>query len=108
MGRRFGRNSVAQERGPRMVECRYCRATFELEPEQIGARCPDCKLPLFERSDRPKREVEKGVCAYHPSVPGVFNCPRCQARACANCRTRWHDENLCPRCVENSIAANEP
>jgi len=90
-----------------MVECRHCRASFELEPEQIGARCPDCKLPLFERSDRPKREIETGVCAFHPGVPGVFTCPRCQTRACGNCRTRWHEENLCLRCVENSIAANE-
>jgi hypothetical protein len=91
-----------------MVECRHCRASFEVEPEQIGARCPDCKLPLFERGDRPKREVEAGVCAFHPAVPGVCSCARCHTRLCATCRTRWHDENLCLQCVENSLAAKEP
>jgi hypothetical protein len=90
-----------------MVECRHCRASFEVEPEQIGARCPDCKLPLFERSDRPKREVESGVCAFQGVVPGVCNCSRCHRRLCSNCRTRWHDENLCLRCVEDSSAAHE-
>jgi len=91
-----------------MVECRHCRAVFETEPEIIGARCPDCKLPLFERSDRPKREIESGTCAYHPGAAGVQTCPRCSNRVCANCRTRWHDDNICPRCVEASIAAREP
>lgn len=91
-----------------MVECRHCRAVFEIPPEKIGARCPDCRLPLFERSDRPMREIESGVCAYHPKMPGVTTCTRCQSRICSNCRTRWHDENLCLRCVEESIAKNEP
>lgn len=91
-----------------MVECRHCRAVFETEPELIGARCPDCKLPLFERSDRPKREIESGSCAYHPGVAGVLTCPRCANRICANCRTRWHEENICLHCVEESIAANAP
>lgn len=91
-----------------MVECRHCRAVFETEPELVGARCPDCKLPLFERNDRPKREIESGRCAYHPDAFGVHDCPRCDSRICANCRTRWHEESMCLRCVENSIAAAEP
>ena len=90
-----------------MVECRHCRAVFETEPEQVGARCPDCKLPLFERTDRPKREIESGRCAFHPEVAGVHSCPRCESRICANCRTRWHEENICLRCVEASIARAE-
>src|SRR5262245_19017739 len=90
-----------------MVECRHCQAVFEMAPEKIGARCPDCKLPLFERSDRPGRDIESGVCAAHPTMPGITTCTRCASRICSNCRTRWHEENLCLRCVEESIAKNE-
>lgn len=90
-----------------MVECRHCRAFFETPPEEIGARCPDCKMPLFERPERPRREIESGTCVHHPTVPGTSNCSRCQARLCATCRTRWHEDNLCLACVEASLAAGE-
>jgi hypothetical protein len=79
-----------------------------MEPEAIGARCPDCKLPLFERSDRGRREVESGTCVFHPKSPGIATCPRCSSRICSVCRTRWHEENLCPRCVEESVAVGQP
>src|SRR5262249_51377752 len=48
-----------------------------------------------------------GFCAQHPNLPGVTTCVRCANRICSNCRTRWHEENLCLRCVEESIARNE-
>ena len=90
-----------------MVECRNCRAVFETPPEKIGSRCPDCKVPLFERLERPKREVESGACSVHADLPGVGICKRCKARFCGVCRTRWHEDNLCLECVEKSLAAGE-
>src|SRR3954454_5464644 len=90
-----------------MVECRYCRSTFETPPEKVGARCPDCRMPLFERFDRPRREVESGRCYAHPAVPGVASCHRCQRRLCGTCRTRWHEQNICPECVEKSLTAGQ-
>ena len=90
-----------------MVECRNCRAVFETPPEKIGARCPDCKVPLFERLERPKREVESGSCSVHADLPGVGVCDRCKSRFCGLCRTRWHEKNLCLACVEKSLAAGE-
>jgi hypothetical protein len=90
-----------------MVECRNCRGTFKTPPEAIGARCPDCKMPLFERLDRPRREVESGRCAFHADLPGVVACQRCRKRLCSICRTRWHEEFMCPECVDKSIALAE-
>jgi hypothetical protein len=90
-----------------MVECRNCRGTFKTPPETIGARCPDCRMPLFERLDRPRREIESGRCGFHPELPGVVSCQRCRKRLCTICRTRWHEEFLCPECVEKSIALAE-
>ena len=90
-----------------MVECRHCRGSFQTPPETIGARCPDCRMPLFERMERVRREVEMGRCAVHPDQPGVAGCQRCRKRLCATCRTRWHEQSLCLECVEKSIAAGE-
>jgi hypothetical protein len=90
-----------------MVECRNCRGTFKTPPETIGARCPDCRMPLFERLDRPRREIESGRCVFHADMPGVATCQRCRKRLCTICRTRWHEEFLCPDCVEKSISLAE-
>ncbi len=64
-------------------------------------------MPLFERLDRGRREVEAGQCINHPDTPGLVNCAKCKERLCGVCRTRWHETFLCPRCVENSIAAED-
>jgi hypothetical protein len=64
-------------------------------------------MPLFERMERPRREVESGRCAVHPDLPGVAGCQRCRKRLCTTCRTRWHEQFLCMECVEKSIVAAE-
>src|SRR5437016_625143 len=92
-----------------MVECPHCYRIFRAAPEKLGARCPKCRMPLFERG--PKRrgaDKELGRCGKHPESSAVASCVRCARLLCTTCRTRWHDDATCPECVEKSTAANEP
>ena len=91
-----------------MVECRNCRGYFRTTPEKIGARCPKCKAPLFERPDKQSGSDELGGCAAHPGTLAVLACQRCGKNMCAACRTKWHGEQLCPSCVELSLGRAEP
>lgn len=91
-----------------MVECRSCRGFFRKAPEKIGARCPKCKAPLFERADRPAGSADLGACATHPAALAVLACQRCGKNMCAACRTKWHGEQLCLTCVELSLSRAEP
>ncbi len=92
-----------------MLECPHCYRIFRISPEQIGARCPKCRMPLFERPPK-RRPVDKdlGPCPRHPQSPSVAKCVRCDRLVCAVCRTRWHDEATCPECVEKSVRSGEP
>jgi hypothetical protein len=91
-----------------MIECRYCHAYFNVAPERIGARCPECRMPLFERPEPPAREVESGNCAHHVDVPAQAACKRCRKLVCLVCRTRWNEEMLCLECVRLAIQREEP
>ncbi|MCI0684172.1 MAG: hypothetical protein L0Y71_18845 [Gemmataceae bacterium] len=91
-----------------MVECRHCRGYFRAQPEKIGARCPKCRMPLFERPDKQTPGADLGACATHPGVLAVLACQRCGKNVCAACRTKWHGEQLCPSCVELSLSRAEP
>ncbi len=91
-----------------MVECRNCRGYFRTTPEKIGARCPKCKAPLFERPDKQSDSEDLGGCAVHPAALAVLVCQRCNKNMCASCRTRWHGKQLCPSCVELSLGRAEP
>jgi hypothetical protein len=91
-----------------MIECRHCREVFRTPLENLGARCPNCRLPLFDRSERMRPSLpEPGPCAYHPESESVSRCRRCGQRLCATCRTRWHEEILCPECAGHAFLANE-
>jgi hypothetical protein len=92
-----------------MLECPYCFRVFRTSPAQLGARCPKCRMPLFEGSGKRRRsDKESGRCDRHATSPAVAVCARCQKQMCNTCRTRWHDELMCPLCVERSMAADEP
>ena len=92
-----------------MLECPYCYRVFREPPEKIGARCPKCRMPLFEGASKRRRpDKDLGPCATHPDSAAIANCHRCNAAVCGVCRTRWHDEPCCPACVEQSVAADEP
>jgi hypothetical protein len=92
-----------------MLECPHCYRVFRSNPEKLGARCPKCRMPLFERD--PKRrapEKDLGPCARHPQSASVAKCSRCTKLMCVACRTRWHDDPTCPECIEQSLASGEP
>lgn len=91
-----------------MIECRTCRGYFRSSPEKIGARCPKCRAPLFERPDRQRPEMGLGACATHPGVDAIAKCERCGKSLCAACRTRWYSEVACVACVEMSLNRAEP
>lgn len=92
-----------------MVECPYCFRGFRREPEDLGSRCPKCRMPLFEGSSKKRRpERDLGNCARHPEVTAVATCKRCARPMCHVCRTRWHEEPICPECLEASLQRDEP
>src|SRR5690348_16439313 len=92
-----------------MLECPYCFRIFRTAPEQLGARCPKCRMPLFEGSAKRRRpDKDVGRCQQHPTATAIATCARCQKPMCLACRTRWHEELMCPPCVDRSLEADEP
>lgn len=90
-----------------MIECRYCREIFRKPPEKIGARCPTCRMPLFEKERQRTPVVDLGPCSVHKENQALGKCQRCGRMMCAACRTRWEDEIVCPACLEKALQAGE-
>jgi hypothetical protein len=92
-----------------MLECPYCFRVFRKSPEQLGARCPKCRMPLFEGSSKRRRaEKELGLCVTHGHNDAIALCAKCQQPMCSTCRTRWHEQLMCPGCVSQSMEIDEP
>ncbi len=93
-----------------MIECPFCYRVFRQPPEKLGARCPKCRMPFYEDPAKRRKAPEKdyGPCPQHPESASVATCTRCNAPVCQSCRTRWHEEVVCPQCVDNSLADDEP
>src|SRR5438128_780741 len=93
-----------------MIECPYCYRVFRQPPEKLGARCPKCRMPLYEDPSKRRKSPDKdlGPCVQHPEAPSVAKCSRCDSLVCQACRTRWQEEIVCPLCVDHSIADYEP
>jgi len=94
-----------------MIECRQCHELVRGDAEAIGSRCPRCRMPLYERTQLPRRlnSGESGAsCALHPGIQAVGPCQRCGAFMCFTCRTRWYEQAVCPACVERALTSNEP
>jgi len=92
-----------------MNHCPSCDYPLPYDRERIGARCPNCRDPLYEppgRTSRPAREGE-GACALHAGREAVGTCGRCGNYLCDVCRTRWRDQILCPACVERALQSRE-
>lgn len=92
--------------------CRWCQGTLRGDPVEIGARCPHCRRPLYERPEvddgTPFAEpVEQDHCALHATGLAIGTCPRCGNFLCEVCRTRWQGRYLCVACVERALAAGE-
>jgi hypothetical protein len=88
-----------------MPRCPACREWIRGEREQVGARCPHCRLPLYERPELFKRRPAQAdnQCSAHPGNPAVGACPRCGNFQCDLCRTRWRDRWLCVACVNRAL-----
>jgi hypothetical protein len=92
-----------------MNRCPSCDYPLPHDRERIGARCPNCRDPLYEppgRASRPARDDE-GACALHAGRETVGTCGRCGNYFCEVCRTRWRDQILCAACAERALASRE-
>jgi hypothetical protein len=92
-----------------MNRCPSCDYPLPHDRERIGARCPNCRDPLYEppgRVSRPARPGE-GACALHAGRETIGTCGRCGNYFCEVCRTRWRDQILCAACAERALAARE-
>lgn len=92
-----------------MNHCPSCDYPLPHDRERVGARCPNCRDPLYEppsRVSRPAHEGE-GACALHTGREAVDTCGRCGNYFCEVCRTRWRDQVLCAACVERALASRE-
>ena len=89
-----------------MLECQYCGEYLYDNLDQMGARCPRCREPLYERgggprlTDEPGAPRDRGACTVHPANVAVGTCQRCGNFVCRVCRTRWEDLNVCLACAE--------
>lgn len=91
-----------------MVVCRQCREYVRGDLEETGARCPSCRLPLYEPPDPPAPRPEhldqtQSACAVHPGNLAVGPCPGCGTFVCGYCRTRWQGRRVCVACVEREL-----
>jgi hypothetical protein len=92
-----------------MSRCPSCDYPLPYDRERLGARCPNCRDPLYEppgRVGRPAREDE-GACALHAGREAVGTCGRCGNYFCEVCRTRWRDQVLCAACIERALQSRE-
>jgi hypothetical protein len=88
-----------------VIECRHCHRIFRDDPVNLGARCPRCRAPLYERAEagRPPLATGMQACAAHANRPAVGVCRICRTQVCALCRTRWRDQAVCPACAEREL-----
>lgn len=91
-----------------MRECRSCREWLRGDPAKIGARCPRCRQPLYERPEREKElQPDKARCPAHPGRAAVGPCTTCGAILCSVCRSRWNDKPTCVACCVRARVARE-
>jgi len=91
-----------------VIECRFCREVFHGTPEEAGARCQNCRMPLFEKAPRRRPGYDLGPCATHPESEAYGKCRRCGKLVCNVCRTRWYDQVVCPPCLTQMLEGEEP
>jgi hypothetical protein len=92
-----------------MARCPSCDYLLPGDRERMGARCPNCRDPLYEppgRFGRPARPDEAS-CTAHPGTESVGLCSRCGNYLCEVCRCRWRDQTLCAACVNRALEGGE-
>src|SRR5438874_606425 len=95
-----------------MPRCPSCREYLRGSRERLGARCPYCHDPLYEKPSVPERVIDptdasENGCAAHPHNLAVGICQRCGNYLCTICRTRWRGRSICTACVERALEARE-
>jgi len=92
-----------------MPRCPSCRKWLSGEEDEIGARCPRCRAPLYERrtAPRPADETSEGQCVTHPTSRAVGTCQRCGNFVCSVCRSRWQRKMTCLACLERAMQSRE-
>jgi hypothetical protein len=92
-----------------MDRCPSCDYPLPENRERLGARCPNCRDPLYEPAGNPVRKVREGeaACAVHAANESVGTCARCGNFLCDVCRSRWRDQVLCAACVARYLEARE-
>lgn len=93
------------------MECRHCRMQVRRDLIKTAARCPHCRLPLYEKPETQRRPPASaaglGSCLLHPHNDAIGRCRRCNQLFCGICRTRWHDDLLCMACFNQVLETNE-
>ncbi|MBL8798155.1 MAG: hypothetical protein JNM56_29935 [Planctomycetia bacterium] len=94
-----------------MPRCPACGQSFQGERDQVGARCPLCREPLYEEPRDPRRAggqaAAQGTCALHPGNAAGSTCQRCGNFLCPVCWTRWSGQTICPACLERALESSE-
>lgn len=94
-----------------MPRCPACGESYRGDRDQIGARCPLCREPLYEEAQDPRRRggttAVQSACAVHPRNAASGTCQRCGNYICAVCWTRWNGLSICPNCLARAQEASE-
>ena len=91
-----------------MPYCPACDRPLLRKPERLGARCPYCRAPLYERSGVPRPAgPDDNRCAAHESNAAVGTCQRCGNYLCPVCRTRWRGQAVCIAGVNRPLEGSE-
>src|SRR5262245_4108631 len=93
-----------------MLECRSCGEPFYGDTDHLGARCPRCREPLYERPGPARRRpesAEEPACTVHPQNLAAGTCERCGNYLCRVCRTLWNDRAVCLACAERALETHE-
>jgi hypothetical protein len=96
-----------------MMPCSTCGDPLRSDRERLGARCPNCREPLYEPARDPhhaqsdRGEIAGSKCAAHGKNAAVGTCQRCGNYLCSVCWTRWHDQSLCSACLNRALDSQE-
>jgi hypothetical protein len=92
-----------------MARCPTCDFPLPSDLERLGARCNNCRNPLYEPAGRWTRpaQPDEGACVAHPDCEAVGACQRCGATVCETCRSPWRGQIFCLTCVERAYANGE-
>jgi hypothetical protein len=93
------------------LQCLTCGERVHGDADQIGARCPRCRLPLYEDPrlawGSPTGLPDGTRCVVHGDNGAVGTCQRCGNFLCTVCRTRWRHQVVCIACVERALETQE-